>query len=74
MVRNKVTKAACVVSWKSQKLKRIVSSSTGAEDLAINDAVSEIVYIKAVLKEMLGLVMDKVLWMCLYGFQKVTTI
>ena len=43
-----------MVSWRSRKLKRIVNSSTGAEALAINETVSELVYIKAVLTEMLG--------------------
>ena len=60
VIRNRVTKAACVVSWKSRKLKRVVSSSTGAEALAINDTVGEIVYIKAVLKEMLGEVVKNI--------------
>ena len=46
---------ACVVSWRSRKLKRIVLSSTAAETLALNDTVSKMVYIKAMLREMLGL-------------------
>ena len=54
VIKNRETGAACVVSWRSRKLKRIVNSSTGAEALAFNDTVSELVYIKAVLKEMLG--------------------
>ena len=54
VIKNRETGAACVVSWRSRKLKRIVNSSTGAEALAINDTVSELVYIKAVLTEMLG--------------------
>ena len=35
-----------------------MSSSTGAEALAINDTVGEIVYIQAVLREMLGEVVN----------------
>ena len=54
VIKNRGTGAACVVSWRSRKLKRIVNSSTGAEALAINETVSELVYIKAVLTEMLG--------------------
>ena len=53
-VMNKKTKAQCVVSWKSKKMKRVVSSSTAAEALAVNDTLDEMVYIKEVLKEALG--------------------
>ena len=60
LVRNVKTGAACVVSWRSRKLKRIVLSSTAAETLALNDTVSEIVYVKAVLKEMLGSVAEEI--------------
>ena len=35
-------------------MKKIVLSSTAAETLAMNDTVSEMVYIKAVLSEMIG--------------------
>ena len=53
-VENQKTKAQCVVSWKSKKMKRVVSSSTAAEALALNDTLDEMVYIKEVLKEALG--------------------
>ena len=51
---NKDTKLSCVVSWKSKKLKRVVSSSTAAEALAVNDTLDEMVYIRSVLSEIFG--------------------
>ena len=54
LVGNKKTGVYSVVSWRSRKLKRVVSSSTDAEALAANDVLDEIVYIKEVLKELLG--------------------
>ena len=53
-VKNKTTGAQCVVSWRSKKLKRVVTSSTAAEAMAVNDTLDEMVYIKEVLKEALG--------------------
>ena len=44
----------CVVSWRSRKLKRVVTSSTAAEALAVNDALDEAVYVKDLLIELLG--------------------
>ena len=35
-------------------MKRIVASSTAAETLALNEVISEVVYIKAILNEILG--------------------
>ena len=51
---NKEIGVSCVVNWRSRKLKRVVSSSTTAESLAINDCLDELVYIKLVLMELLG--------------------
>ena len=45
---------ACILNWRSKKLKRVVSSSTAAEVLAANEALDEMVYIKSVLGEILG--------------------
>ena len=53
-VTNRRTNMACLVSWRSKKLKRIVASSTTAEALATNDAIGEALYVQAVLKEMQG--------------------
>ena len=51
---NKEKDTGCVVSWRSRKLKRVVTSSTAAEALAVNDALDEAVYVKEVLIELLG--------------------
>ena len=60
VIKNRKTKKACLVSWRSKRLKRLVTSSTAAEVLAINDAVGEAVYIQAVLGEVFGQVEKKV--------------
>ena len=54
LICNKTKGLSCVVNWRSRKLKRIVSSSTAAESLAINDCLDELVYVKLVLSELLG--------------------
>ena len=43
---------ACVLDWKSKKLKRVVTSSTAAETYAANDTLDEMVYVKSVLVEL----------------------
>ena len=60
IVKNKKTNKACLVSWRSKRLKRLVTSSTAAEVLAINDTVGEAVYIQAVLGEVFGKIEQKV--------------
>ena len=42
------------MGWGRKKLKRVVTSSTAAETLAANETVREMVYIKAVIREILG--------------------
>jgi hypothetical protein len=54
LLTNKKKGIKCVVDWRSRKLKRVVSSSTAAEALAANDTLDEVVYMKEVLKELLG--------------------
>ena len=54
IIENRKLRTRCVVSWKAKKIKRVVSSSTAAEALALNDTVNEMVYIKEVLKEVFG--------------------
>ena len=54
MIVNKKIGKRCIVSWRSRKLRRVVSSSTAAEALASNDTLDELVYLKEVLKELLG--------------------
>ena len=53
-MRNSQTSASCVLSWKARKLRRIVTSSTAAETLASNEAVSEVIFLKALLGEIFG--------------------
>ena len=53
-IANRKKYLKCVVSWRSRKLRRVVSSSTAAEVLAVNDALDEVVYVKEVLKELVG--------------------
>ena len=60
VVKSMRTQRASLVSWRSKRLKRIVTSSTAAEALAINDTVGEAVYIQAVLGEVLGPTEQKV--------------
>ena len=54
IVRDTTSNAACVISWRGRKLKRIVTSSTAAETLALNDVVSEVLFTKALLGEIFG--------------------
>ena len=54
MISNRKTNRQCVISWKSKRLRRVVSSSTAAEVLAINATLDEMIYVKEVLKEVFG--------------------
>ena len=52
LIRNMKTEKACILSWRSKKLRRVVASSTAAETLSMTDTISEMIYVKAILKEM----------------------
>ena len=54
LLSNPGREVACVIEWKSRKLRRVVSSSTAAEALAANDSLDLMVYIQSVLGELLG--------------------
>ena len=54
ILRNKVTNTASVLSWKSTKIRRVVGSSTAAEALATVESSDALMYISAVLRELLG--------------------
>ena len=54
LISNRTIGKACILKWRSKKLKRVVSSSTAAEALAANDALDELVYMQCLLKEILG--------------------
>ena len=51
---NTYTNLACVLSWRSKKLVRKVVSSLAGEALAIVATIGEIVYNKAILKQIYG--------------------
>ena len=54
ILTNKEKGLSCVLDWKAKKLKRVVSSSTAAEAIAVNDTLDMMVYVKAVLVELFG--------------------
>ena len=54
MIGNKTLGRRAIVSWKAKKIRRVVSSSTAAEVLALNDTLDEMVYVREVLVEILG--------------------
>ena len=53
IVRNRKSNKASVLSWRSKKLKRVVSSSTAAETLAMVETISDMIYTKAILEEII---------------------
>ena len=54
ILRDSSTNHACVLNWKGRKLRRVVTSSTAAETLASNEAVSEVIFLKSLLGELFG--------------------
>ena len=60
MMVNKETSKTCVLGWRSRMLKRKVISSLAGEALAMAGTIGEIVYMKAILSQILGKRMDKV--------------
>ena len=60
MISNEKRGISCITSWRSKKLKRVVSSSTAAEALAANETLDGLIYIKSVLRDLLGLTVDKI--------------
>ena len=54
LMRNSANDRACVLSWKARKLRRIVTSSTAAETLALNEVISEVVYLRCLMSELYG--------------------
>ena len=53
ILRNRKSNKASVLSWRSKKLKRVVSSSTAAETLAMVETISDMMYTKAILEEIM---------------------
>ena len=60
LLSNIETRTSSVITWKSNKVRRVVGSSTAAEGLASNETLDALVYIKAVLKELLGGLVDNI--------------
>ena len=54
MLANKKTGRCCVHNGRSKKLVRKVVSAMAGEALAMNDTIGEVVYIKSILKQVLG--------------------
>ena len=52
------TGSACVLSWRSKKLKRKVASSLAGEALAMVAVIGEVVYNKAILSQIYGEIID----------------
>ena len=60
MITNAVKGKACILNWRSKKLVRKVVSSLAGEALALVATVGEIVYNKAILKQIFGEVIEDV--------------
>lgn len=60
VVRDTQSNASCVLNWRGRKLRRIVNSSTAAEALSLVETISEAIFVKAMLKEMLGNECDQI--------------
>ena len=54
MICNTKDNTACILSWKSKKIKRKVASSLARETLAMIDTIGEIVYTKSILSQIFG--------------------
>ena len=59
-IRDIESNKTCTISWKGRKLRRVVTSSTAAETLALNEVLSEITFIKALLSELIGSVANDI--------------
>ena len=60
MIINKAKSRGCILNWRSKKLLRKVTSSLAGEALAMVATIGEIVYNKAILKQIYGDVIDSV--------------
>ena len=57
---NSKKEAACVLSWRSKKLNRKVVSSLAGEALACTATIGEIVYVKAILHQIYGDIINNI--------------
>ena len=53
LLTNKKMDRSSILDWKSNKIRRVVASSTSAEALASNETLDACAYVKCVLKELL---------------------
>ena len=60
MLVNRDTGRTCILSWKSKKIRRKVSSSLAGETLAMVMAFGELIYTRSVLRFILGGRVDKI--------------
>ena len=60
LLANKNKNQACVLNWRSKKLVRKVVSSLAGEALAMVATIGEIVYNKAILKQIFGEVINQI--------------
>ena len=54
MMMNMRSEKTCILSWRSKKIKRKVSSSLAGETLAMVETIGEVVYTRAVLEQVYG--------------------
>ena len=54
MLVNRRTEKTCILSWRSKKIRRKVSSSLAGETLATVETIGEVVYTRAVLEQVYG--------------------
>lgn len=60
LIANNRLGAGCVLNWRSKKLTRVVVSSLAGEALALVAAIGEMVYTKAIFKQIYGEIIDSV--------------
>ena len=60
LVANEKMGAGCVLNWRSKKLTRIVVSSLAGEALALVATIGEMVYTKAIFRQIYGDIIDSV--------------
>ena len=54
LVCNENIGVECILQWQSKKIRRVVSSSTAAEALAVNNTISQMIFLKQFLRELTG--------------------
>ena len=52
IIKDSLSNTSMVVNWKGRKLRRIVNRSTATEVLSVSETISEVIFVKAILKKM----------------------